>query len=171
MKPNLDFDIFSDLYWLRLADYSDWNIIEDKPSIVEITIPGYSNPVTHYFDKYKTNGFNSITLKLNCQGDCTDVDKVPLPDGIYTVKLIGSPSKFNKERYYLKTDQFQLDLDRIIVDSFSKGCYSDIDVMTTEIEVLIKGAESHLRQGIIKEASYLFDLAVKMLNKLKDCSC
>mgnify|MGYP001046504170 CR=1 FL=1 len=170
MKTSLDFDILSDLYWLRVIDYSYWGIIEDKPSIIEITIPGYSSVITRYFDKYKSNGFNSVNLELNCQGDCFGVDKVPLPDGVYTLKLIGSPSKFNKERYYLKTDHIQNDIDRIVVDSFNKGTYSEIDADLTDIEIILRGAEAHLRQGIIKEAGQLYDLARKKIDKLRKCS-
>lgn len=171
MKPNLDFDIFSDLYWLRVADYSKWGMIEYGTSIIELTIPGYINPITRYFDKYKTNGFNSVNLELNCQGDCEGVDLVALPDGIYAIKVIGSPSKFFKERFYLKTDKIDSDISRIVVDSFTKKCHSKIDPQLTEIEILLRGAKAHLLQGIIKEASYLFDLAQKRVEKLKNCSC
>lgn len=169
LKPNIDFHIHSDPYWLRVADYSIWSLIEDKPSIIEITLPGYSTKVIEYFDKYKTNGFNSLTLKINCDGDCGDTEKVTLPDGIYEITVKGSPDKFNKTYHYLKTDMLQLDLDKVIIEAFEEGCINDISNKLTEIELLLEGARSYIRYDNLQIAGNMYQKASGLVEKLKDC--
>jgi hypothetical protein len=169
MKPIIDFSVHSDPYWIKVADYSMWNLIEEGPSIIEVTLPGYGTPVTKYFDKHKTNGFNSIVLGMNCIEPCEDTDLVTLPDGIYTIKVIGSPSKFNKEKYYLKTDLLDMEIDKIFIDSIEKDDYNKIEKRLTEITFLIKGAESHIRYDNITIASSMFQKATEMVDKMKTC--
>lgn len=167
---NIDFNITSDPYWLRIADYSGWGVIENQPSIVEVTVPGYSTFVTRYFDKHKANALNSITLEVNCStGDCEDVDLVTLPDGIYTITVKGSPSTYSKERYYLKTDLFDMEVDKVIITAIDSGKYMDIEQELVEIDMLKAGAESNLRMDRIKEAGLLFSQASKQIDKLKNC--
>lgn len=168
-KIDIDFSVYSNAYFLKVADYSTWGAIEAKPSIVEITFPGDKTPVTKFFDKYKTNVFNSITLELNCVGDCGDVEKVTLPDGVYTIKVTGSPSKFNKEIKYLKTDLFDMEVDKIFINSYEKLNRKDLLDKLTEVELLVKGAEAHLRFDNIKMARMLFEQAVKMVDDLNNC--
>lgn len=169
MKPIIDFDIKSDPYWIKVADYSFWKLIEDRPAIIEVTIPGYSNPIVHYFDKGSTNGFNSLNLKINCSGDCKDIEKVTLPDGIWKITVKGSPDKFNKTTHYLKTDLLQLDLDKVMIESFEEGCIQDIEEKLTQIELLIAGAESYIRYDNLKVAGSMFQKALSLTEKLKDC--
>lgn len=167
---SIDFNITSSPYWLRVADFSQWGLIESQPSIIEVTLPGYSSFVTRYFDKYKTNAFNSITLEVNCStGSCPDVDLVTLPDGVYTIKVKGSPSTYNNERYYLKTDLFDMEVDKIIITAIDSGKYMDIEQELVEINMLKAGAESNLRMDRIKEAGLLFAQASKQVDKLKNC--
>lgn len=167
-KINIDFRISSDLYFIKIADYSDWELIANKPSIIEITLPGDSTPVTKYFDKYKTNIFNSNTLGANC----LDCENVPLQDGIYIIKVIGSPSTFFKEVKYLKTDQLQMEIDKIYIDSFGDAERENISNKLTEIEFWLKSAESHLRFDMEREARMMYEQAAKMVDKLKNCkSC
>lgn len=170
-KPNIDFSISSNPYWIRVADYSLWNLIEDKPSIIEITMPGYEGKVTKYFDKHKTNGFNSVILGINCHVECGEYEKLTLPDGIYTIKVIGSPSKFNKEKKYLKDDLLQMELDKVYINSIEKDCYFKIEADLTEAEFLLRAAHAYLRFDNIKLADSMFQQAVKISERLKDCSC
>lgn len=167
---SIDFNITSDPYWIRIADYSVWGVIENQPSIVEITIPGYSTYTTRYFDKFKTNALNSITLEVNCSdGSCPDVDLVTLPDGIYKIVVKGSPSTNVKERYYLKTDLFDMEVDKLIITSIDSGKYMDIESELVEINMLKAGAESNLRFDRIKESGMLFEQARKQVDKLINC--
>lgn len=167
---SIDFNITSDLYWIRVADYSLWGVIDEQPSIINVTLPGYSNPIVKYFDKYKTNGFNSLVLEINCKQDCGDVELVTLPDGIYTFEVVGSPSKYSKKRYYLKTDQLQFDMDKIIISAISAKKYFSLEPTLVEIDMLIKGAHSNLRYDRIKEASMLYEQARRQIDKLLDCN-
>ncbi len=169
MKPIVDFSIHSDPYWIKVADYSMWNLIENKPSIIEITLPGDSTYTTKFFDKGKTNGLNSLVLGLNCKEPCEEGDLVTLPDGIYTITVKGSPSKFNKTKYYLKTDLIDMELDKIFIDSIQKDDYTQIEKRITEIEFLLKGAESHLRFDNLTIAGNMFQKAVDMVEKMKTC--
>lgn len=167
-KPLVDFRITSDLYFIKVADFSSWGLIEDKPSIIEITLPGDSSPVTKYFDKHKTNIYNSNILGANC----LDCENVPLQDGIYIIKVIGSPSTFNKEYKFLKTDALDMEIDKIYIDSFQDAERENISNKLTEIEFWLKGAHSHLRYDMEREARMMYEQAEKLVEKLKNCkSC
>src|SRR5690606_17175136 len=94
----IDFLVQSSPYKLYVWDFSSWGLIEGKPSIVEITLPGYEQPITKFFDKNKLNTYNSNLLDSGCETeDCLTT----LTDGIYKIKVIGSPDKFSSESYYL----------------------------------------------------------------------
>ena len=167
---NIDFNITSDPYWIRISDYSVWGVIEEQPSIVEITLPGYGNPITKFYDKSKTNGLNSVVLGINCYtGDCPDVELITLPDGIYKIVVKGSPSKYKKERYYLKTDLFDMELDKIIISSIESGKYMDIEPELVELGMYLAGAHANLRFDRIKESGALFAQARKQVDKLINC--
>jgi hypothetical protein len=167
---NIDFNVHSTPYWIYIADYSTWDMIEAQPSIVEISKPGYENPVTHYFDKSSTNAFNSINLRVNCDsGDCNDIDLVTLADGIYKIHVKGSPSKYSKERYYLKTDLLEMDIDKIVISSIDSGKYFEIEKDLVNIGMYFDGAHSNLRMDRIKEAGALYEQARKEVDRMLDC--
>ena len=168
-KPYIDFNVHSDPYWIRVADYSTWMLIKNKPSIIEILLPGSGVPVVKFFDKNKTNGFNSINLEINCVGECGETDPVTLSDGVYKITVKGSPSKFKQEKHYLKTDLLQMELDKIYISSIDNNKYSKVKDTLTTIEFLLKGAEAHLRMDNIRMAGNMFQKAVEMTEDLKDC--
>lgn len=171
-KLDIDFSVHSNPYFLKVMDLSEWALIEDQPSIIEINLPGYSRKITKFFDKHKTNIFNSILLEINCEDDCGKVEKLTLPDGIYTIKVIGSPSTYFKEYFYLKTDLFDMELDKIYIDSLNTRNRKDLINKLSEVEFLMKGAESHLRFDDITTAGMLFEQALDMVSDLKNCkSC
>ena len=99
---------------LQVLDESEWGLLEDRKAIIEITTPGMSDPVTLFLGKNQVNTFTSLTLGLNCfnYDDC-NVKYLDLPDGIYDIKIIGSPSTYNFSRKYLKTDLIRRRLDRL----------------------------------------------------------
>jgi hypothetical protein len=169
-KVDIDFSINSNAYFLKICDLSDWALIVNEPAIIEITLPGYSSVVTKYFDKGKVNVFNSVLLDINCGSECGEEDNQTLPDGVYKVKVIGSPSKFNKEYYYLKTDLFQMEVDKIYIDNLNKRGRASLVNKLAEIEFLIKGAEASLRFDDITTAGMLFEQAQNMVDDLKNCT-
>lgn len=169
MKKNIDFTIMSDPYWIKVSDFSYWGNIKDKPSIIEITIPGKEAFITKYFDKKKVNGFNSILLDINCETDCGETELVTLPDGVYKITVKGSPSKFSKTKYYLKTDETELELAKVFSDTIDKGDYHLIENKLTEIEFLLKASSYELKLEKIRNAGIMFQKAASMVDKLKTC--
>lgn len=169
-KINIDFAVHSNPYFLKVVDLSVWELIFTEPSIIEVTLPGYKKCITKYFDKCKTNVFNSELLGISCVDDCGDHENLTLPDGIYKIKVIGSPSKYNKEHYYLKTDLFDMEVDKIYIDNLNKRDRTNLLNKLTEIEFLVKGAEAHLRFGDNTTAGMLFEQAQSMVDDLKNCT-
>ena len=172
LNPILDFQIVPtyDPRLIIVYDNSYWASIADKPSIMEVTLPGYTNSVVHYFEKNQVNTFNSINLNMNCpSGDCNeDFELNNLPDGIYHLKLIGSPDTYNISKYYLKTSSLQLDIDSLyIMKADDEKVFDKIQ----KIESIIKYAEAALRKGNINLSSVLYKKAKKEVDRLKEnCS-
>ena len=166
-KISIDFSVHSSPYYIKVVDLSVWSLIKNKPSIIEITLPGYSKPITKFFDKEKLNVFNSNILGTSCD-DCTDL--TTLSDGIYTLKVIGSPETYNKEFMYLKTDLHDMEVDKIFVDNADKLSDETFQRKMTNIEFLKKGAEAHLRLGDTNMARQKFEQAQEMVEDLIECS-
>lgn len=167
MKPSIDFWISSDPYKLRVLDESIWSIIENQPAIIEITLPGNRSYTTKYFEKNAWNIFNSFALDVNCYDECTQPDIVTLPDGIYKVKVVGSPSTFFNEKSYLKHDLFDMELDKLFINN--KEMSSDFLNKVYQIDLLIRGAEAHLKYDLVSISNQQFEKACEMLEDLKNC--
>lgn len=172
-KINIDFQVIPtrDPKILSIADYSFWEYIEEKPSIIEIILPGESIPITHYFNKREINIFHSINLNLNCNPDCEN-EYLDLPDGIYEVTVKGSPDKYNKTRKYLRTELTQLDLDMMYINLNLLCENKDKDVINklTDIDLLLRAAESNVRYDNTKKAQELLFKAQELIEKTKNCS-
>ena len=170
---NVDFNVIEtdNHKTLLIADNSNWSVIESEPSVIEITLPGMKNPVVNYFDKKSINNFNSVNLNLSCVGGgCDELEWTELPDGVYTICVKGSPSKFQETKNYFRTNKIRERLDLMIINS-SIGCEENKvdfkDIM--DVEMLIKSAEANTRFGDINSASRDYQLAVKMLDKQSKC--
>ena len=155
---------------LVVFDLSEWATIVNKPSIIEIIVPGFSDPVTHYFGKGRLNYFNSHILGLSC-GDCGDVEEVDLPDGVYDITVKGSPDTFNYHLSYLKTDKTRLELDALFMKlNFCKNeVDQDILKRIQKIDLYIKAAEANIRYDNICEAQELFFKAQEDIKRLANC--
>ena len=158
---------------LLIADNSNWSVIESEPSIIEITLPGMRNPVVNYFDKKSINNFNSVNLNLSCVGGgCDELEWTELPDGVYTICVKGSPSKFQETKNYFRTNKIRERLDLMIINS-NIGCEGSSKVDFKEIldiDMLIKSTEANTRFGDINSASKDYQLASKMLDKYSKCN-
>lgn len=167
MNPNIniDFRVESDLYYLHILDLSCWGIAEDKPAVIEITLPGYKKPVKKYFPK-KDVSYDSSNLGASCDTSC---NKSELTDGIYHIYLKASPETFNHETYYLKTDVFQRDFDKLFIKSLEKDCTDCASKELTEISFRLEASHAYLRMGRISEAGKTFQLARRMLDKMLNC--
>ena len=158
---------------LLIADNSNWSVIESEPSIIEVTLPGMRNPVVNYFDKKSINNFNSVNLNLSCVGGgCDELEWTELPDGVYTICVKGSPSKFQETKNYFRTNKIRERFDLLIINS-NIGCEGSSKVDFKEIldiDMLIKSTEANTRFGDINSASKDYQLASKMLDKYSKCN-
>jgi hypothetical protein len=167
---HLDFQVINtgDPKVLVISDTSVWGAIEDKPSIVEIIIPGSSKVRTYNFVKGKSNVFNSSNLLITSVGTISD-----LSDGVYDITVKGSPDINCKQRYFLKADKFQLALDKLYM---SLGVYNKNAEVTKQrndllnIDSLLKTAEAFVRDGKPSEGLSFFKKAYTKLNDLNDCN-
>lgn len=172
--PKIDFLIpdSNDPKYLIVADVSEYFYIADKPAIVEIILPGFQRPVTHYISKGANNIFNSINLFLNCPtGDCFDQEYLDLPDGIYQITLKASPDSFRKGKYYLKTDILMLDFYEIHVQRGIENTLYDETFLkwSAKVRATITSAKGAAIQGLLSEASRHYKEAVKMVEQYKEC--
>lgn len=171
-KINVDFQILrtSDPKVLLVADTSDWKHIEDKVSVVKVTLPGSTSPVYKNFKKHNVNIFNSSILGVTPKA-CTAEDLKDLPDGIYTIEVVGSPNTFNKKRYYLRTEKLQLKLDMqyaaLGLDLTHKN--SDSRENLLDIDLMIRAAEAALRVGDISKASTYYKEAKSIFDSYVNC--
>lgn len=171
---NIDFQILPtfDPKVILVVDSSEWLHIEDKPSIIEVILPGETKSIIHYFDKRKVNIFNSFNLGLSCPTCPSESELVELPDGIYHFTVKGSPDTFLKERQYLKTDKTRLELDEFILSLSSNDPSNELIEKVNKINFILEAAESSTRVGDFCSAQELLFKAQKMIKKLKNCkSC
>ena len=169
---NIDFQIFTthDPKVITVRDTSVWAQLENKPSIIEVLLPGEIIPVVHYFDKYRDNIFNSHMLGLLCS-TCSENQFINLPDGIYHFTVKGSPDTFNLTRQYLKTDSTRLDLDKFIssIDFNCSDFSKDVVNKIQTINFYLEAAESNTRMGDYSTAQDLLFRAQKMISRLQGC--
>lgn len=157
---------------LQVLDESEWGLLEDRKAIIEITTPGREEPVTLFLGKNQVNTFTSLTLGLNCfDYDSCDVKYLDLPDGIYDIKIIGSPSAYNFSRKYLKTDLIRRRIDRLWIktDILCERQDKDLINKIQEIECLMAVAEANVRLGNIEEAHEMIDRVGEMIEMANDC--
>ena len=172
----IDFQIIPTLdpRYISIADYSTWGQLENRPSIVEVIIPGEELPKVHYFKQGQLNIINSFHLGITCLSDCGEVELVDLPDGIYNITVKGSPEEYNMTRSYLRTTLTKLELDKLYInlDFNCKQVNSNLLDLLTEIEFLLKAAESNTRFSNNCKAQELLFKAQDILEKAKKCeSC
>jgi len=165
-RIDIDFDIASNLYYLKIIDMSCWGIISEKPAVIEITMPGYKNPIKKYFDKEDTI-YDAYALNSICEdGGC---EKVELEDGIYHILIKGSPSSYQKEYDYLKADQLVRDLDITMIRSLDKGCLECNKKEVLEAKCLLEVARVYIRSGQVKKAAEYYKMAKGISDRLRDC--
>lgn len=173
-KTKVDFQILDskDPKYLNIIDYSVWGQLEDKTTIVEVTVPGEETPRVHYFKQGQLNVMTSVNLGLTCIDECGEVELVDLPDGIYTITVKGSPDSYNKTRKYLRTELTELDLDIIFINSNLLCKNKDVDVINliTDIKFLLDASAANVRYDNICEAQELLFKAQDLIEKAKNCS-
>lgn len=169
-KVRINFQIYDskDPNEIIIIDTSDWGPILDKPSIIEIIVPGDDEPMTHYYDKNSINILNSHNLGLSCL-ECGDDELAPLPDGVYQITVKGSPDNFKESRLYLKTTGIQSEIDSKILEDYSDcdNCNDDVSKYI-KYNDLIEVARAFVRKGFLCEAQEIIEKISKLINK-KNC--
>lgn len=169
---NIDFTIWDktlDTKRIYIADISDWGIIEGYDSWIDITAPGSNTPVTFPFDKGGLTVVTAITLGI--QGSISPNLLRDIPDGIYTIKVYGTPSTYFKEKSFLKYDSFWIKFQTVMLSAMDNcGNISDHDRnMLIKIWFLMQAAAAQVRLGNTCKAEELYREADKLLKNL-DCN-
>lgn len=155
---------------MLLVCTSDWSFIKDKPAIVEITPPGSSRPIVEYWGKNEVNKFDSSNLLLTC-GATGYSDLIPIPDGIYHIKIKGSPDTFNYESYISFDSNLQLEIDK----EYSK---LSIDIEAEDrnfvnslwnTKMLLEASRVSIRRGEIKKTVEYYKEAERLVKSLNRC--
>lgn len=154
-----------------IDDSSTWKHIENKPSIIEITLPGEETPIITTFAKLKRNIFTSNLLGISCINECEDPDYLDLPDGVYKVTLKGSPDSFNKTRSFLKTSLLELEMKKLFVTSNFEcnNISGDFINFKLEFDLFLKAAKANITFNNTKKAFYLYGKAEELLERMKNC--
>jgi hypothetical protein len=156
---------------LIVGDLSEWKGAENLPATICIIPPGSKKSINTVFQKHRLNIFNSTNLGLSCVKECEEQDYIDLPDGIWTLVLKSGYEGLEKAVYYLKTDRFQLELDKIYVragldfDKEKKQFREDLQ----DLHFLINSAHAQIRVGDTSKASRDFQEAQVILKKYIDC--
>lgn len=156
---------------LWISDASEWGVAENQASIICIFPPGSTTSINNTFIKHNLNVFHSVNLKLSCLTSCAGQQYSDLPDGVWTINLKSAFTDLEKTRYYLKTDQIQLELDKVYTraglefDKSQKSFREDLQ----DIEFLLRTASAHTRQGNSFKASRDFNGARELLTKYQNC--
>ena len=172
-KIHIDFQVYdsNDPKQIIILDTSIWAHIEDKISVIEVIVPGSKKSIGHIYTKKGITILNSINLGLNC-ADCGE-EFIDLPDGVYEITVKGSPDKFNKKRYYLRTTLTQKKLDDILINSYSecKNCLENNEDIEKILRYnnLLKVAESLVRRGYKSDAQDIIFKIQDFLKKFKNC--
>lgn len=167
-KISLDFQFLGtgDPKKLIIIDTSVWGFIEDKPAIIEITVPGATNPVVYNFVKNSVNIFNSSNLYLSKVGDRRD-----LPDGIYKITLKGSPDSNCKNRYVLKDDNTRLQLYKLygsIGPDYNPT--DDVVKIIKKNKFLLDAANAAIVEGKVARAESFLSSVISNLNNYSECN-
>lgn len=169
---DLDFQIMQTLdpRVLSIYDISAWGHIQEKASIVEVLTPASKNPIVLPYTKCAINTFNSVNLHLNCEGCKPELND--LPDGLYEITIKGSPSYFNKTRYYLRTVKANLELDKLFInlDLIHKKPTKEFIDKLIDIQLLLRASEANVRFENIEEAQQLFLKAQELIKKFQGCT-
>ena len=154
-----------------VGDNSDWRGAENLPSVIEITPPGASNPISHTFQKYKLNIFQSVNLAMSCLTICDEQNYEPLSDGVWQFTVKSGYEGIEKTRYYLKTDNIRLELDKIYTrvgleyDKNDKQFRKDM----SDIEFLLRTAEAFAKVGDFYKSQRNFKEVRTLLDKYSEC--
>jgi hypothetical protein len=174
----LDFLVIN-TFSTRTLGIADISTYDTNPPVVvaptmEITIPGYTVPVSIPFIPLDFNVYNSITLGLNNFAGGAQ----PLPDGVYFLKYSVSPAYINyKEKNIMRTERIQEKFDNAFMKLDMMECDLAIKkqskVTLNSIYYMIQGSIAAANNCAIDTANTLYIQADTMLNNFisNNCGC
>lgn len=170
MEPEIDFIIAKGELQRKsfmVVDDSVWGVIEDEDATLSVQAPGRTNYIDFEFEKYSATVINAIDLGFQ-SSTIDDNNLMDLPDGVYHVKLTGTPSSYFKEKVVLRTDIVKYNLLRILASTMSNcndvSNYNQNQFM--KVWFLIMAAEAAVLLGDWCKADLLYNQAVKQLENL-----
>lgn len=156
---------------LFIIDTSEWKVIENLPSFLYITLPGSRKPKVVPFQKNSIQEYSRLSLGLTKHRDCVE-NIGPLPDGVYEIEVRGGKNgRHRKKKYYLKIDK----INKSLLEEWLKigqHYYEDHKKERNallEIEGFLRAAQAMTEEGNITEASSLYKISKKRLEKYKNC--
>lgn len=161
---------------LGIADIS---VYDTQPPVLvsptmEITIPGYTVPVSLPFIPQDFNVYNSVILGLSnlAQGN------QPLPDGVYYMKYSVAPAYLNfVEKNIMRTERIQEKFDNAFMKLDMMECDSAIrtqaKVNLNSIYYMIQGSIAAANNCAIDTANKLYVQADRQLDNFikNNCGC
>lgn len=169
-KINIDFEVFNtnNPKTILIGDTSTWLYAEEKPSMIYITLPGFTKPKPFSFKKKGLQVFNSNNLGLTELNLNSEQEYIDLPDGVYTVKLESGFEGIEKQRYYLKTDIIDIEMSKYVINNvleYSRSQQKVIDSITN-IRWNLYLAKSFTQNSDISKATIYYNEAVDLFKEL-----
>ncbi len=160
---------------LGIADISVYDT--DPPSVsaptMQITVPGFTTPVSIPFNVQDFNVYNSVILGLSSYPNFA-----PLPDGVYFMKYSVAPATTNfVEKNIMRTEAIQEKFDNAFMKLDMMECDSAIrtqsKVVLNSIWYLIQGSIAAANNCAIDTANKLYAQANRQLDYFiaNQCGC
>jgi hypothetical protein len=160
---------------LGIADISVYDT--DPPNVsaptMQITVPGFTTPVSIPFNVQDFNVYNSVILGLSSYPNFT-----PLPDGVYFMKYSVAPANANfVEKNIMRTEAIQEKFDNAFMKLDMMECDSAIrtqsKVVLNSIWYLIQGSIAAANNCAIDTANKLYAQANRQLDYFiaNQCGC
>lgn len=176
-NTSLNFNVIdtNDCHTFAILDTSYYSPLQQVTgNILQILVPGYLNPVELYYNQSGLSTFNSNNLGItNVIGPENYVD---LPDGAYVIKMSICPYDQNWiEKVFYRTCKIDCKYDQAILQldlNSCTTCYNDqLAELINTIRLYIDGCKANARNGNIRVATQLYNVADGMLNDLINCDC
>ena len=169
-KLIVDFEVYNSYnpQTLIVGDHSYWKNAENLPAYLLVTPPGSKTPISNVFKKHRLNIFQSVNLGLSCLTECDEQKYEDLNDGIWTFVLKSGYEGFEKTKFYLKTDRFNIEYSKVMIKDGIEYNKDFIEYMM-QVKFLVEVAKSHAMLGDFIKAQRFFEDAKKKLRKYVEC--
>ena len=96
---------------------------------------------------------------------------IPIPDGIYHIKIKGSPDTFNYESYISFDSNLQLEIDKAY-SSLGLDIEAEDEIRVNSLwnmKMLLEASRSSIREGKIKKTQEYYKEAKRLVEAFKNC--